>query len=68
MDNTATIQRGEVIEVSDDGYKVRSLDLKGIETPPILAINGSYSEGDKVCFLSFRMVQERFYVKCKGVR
>ena len=46
------IERGEIAEVSGNGYIVMSLDRDGITTPPL--DEETYSVGDKVYYFYFR--------------
>lgn len=49
------IERGEIAEVSGNGYIVKSLDRDGITTPPLEALHEeTYSVGDKVYYFYFR--------------
>lgn len=52
--NSAGIERGLVKTASEDGYTVASYERPGIETPPLIPIDGkAYSVGEKVCFFCF---------------
>ena len=56
MENTlGCIERGRVIQVTDAGYVVESLDRKGIVTPPLSPFTDStYAANDMVLFVLFR--------------
>ncbi len=55
MEYGATIERGEVAAIANDGYQIKSLDRKGIVTPAIPAAGEEeYDVGDIVCFFLFR--------------
>lgn len=50
----ATIERGFIIEVCEDGYKVKSYTRDGITTPALSAASGTaYEAGDRVYFFMF---------------
>lgn len=50
------IERGEVLEATQDGYIIASIDRDGIITPPLKALIGgkSFSVGEKVCYFIFK--------------
>ena len=49
------IERGEIIEASEAGYVVKSLDRAGIVSPSISPIDtNTYTPGDMVLFVLFR--------------
>lgn len=51
----AAIERGVVNEVTPNGYKVASMDRRGILSPALPGINeASYQTGDIVFFFLFR--------------
>lgn len=55
MNYGTTIERGQIIAATEDGYAVASLDRDGIESPPITGIdNTTYTVGDMVYFFLFR--------------
>jgi hypothetical protein len=50
----ACIERGQVFEASEGGYKIENLTRPGITTPPIPALHGgTFSIGEKVYFFLF---------------
>ncbi len=55
MENLAWIERGTVAEITEEGYRVNSIDRPGIVTPPLLTTGKEmYTTGDKVYFFLFR--------------
>ena len=55
MSRKAAIERGMILEATEDGYLVASLDRLGIVSPPIPTIQTpELSEGDKVYFFLFQ--------------
>ena len=54
FDYGAPIERGEVLEAAEGGYRVKSLTRPGVTTPPIPALLGdTFSVGEKVYFFVF---------------
>ena len=50
----ARVERGEVAEATDAGYRVMSLTRPGVTTPQIPALYGrTFSVGEKVYFFVF---------------
>ena len=50
----AVIERGEIIEIENNLYVVRSLTRSGVITPPMRAADGTtYRNGDRVYFFMF---------------
>lgn len=50
----ANIERGIIVEVCEDGYKVQSLTRDGIMTPAIQSVSGaSFEAGDRIYFFMF---------------
>lgn len=50
----ATIERGTICAVTDDGYKVQSLTRDGITTPALPSLCGdSLKTGDRVYYFMF---------------
>lgn len=49
-----TIERGQIVEADEDGYKVASFTRNGITTPALSTIGGTtYQVGDRVYFFVF---------------
>lgn len=50
------IERGEIMETVQDGYRIVSFDRDGITTPPLkpLEEGQTYSDGDKVYYFIFK--------------
>lgn len=50
----AVIERGTILTASEAGYTVASFDREGIQSPPILPIDGAvYTVGSRVYFFLF---------------
>ena len=50
----ATIERGFIAEVCEDGYRVKSYTRDGIMTPALPSASGAaYKAGDRVYFFVF---------------
>lgn len=48
------IERGQIVEAGEDGYKVASFTRNGITTPALSTIGGAtYRVGDRVYFFVF---------------
>ena len=49
------IERGRIMEVTEEGYRVTSYDRDGIITPPIQVAGGDavFTEGDRVYYFVF---------------
>lgn len=49
------IERGMILEKTDDGYKIASIDRDGIEIPPIKPLEDgqTYAAGQKVYYFAF---------------